>query len=124
MVMRGDVCDCSIIHDDVVARVREAMPIEEHTYALADFFKVFADTSRTKILLSLDQHEMCVCDLAVILNVTKSAVSHQLRTLRENNLVKFRREGKVVYYSLADAHVRSILEQGLDHISETEEGKS
>lgn len=120
MAIRGDICDCSIIHDEVVAEVKKALPSEERMSALADFFKVFGDPSRVKILLALEAHEMCVCDLAVLLNVTKSAISHQLRAFRENGLVTFRREGKVVYYSLADSHVNTILEQGLDHIVETE----
>lgn len=117
MPTRGDVCNCTIIHDEVVAAAAEELPADEDVYTLADFFKVFGDASRVKLLLALDRHEMCVCDLAALLNVTKSAVSHQLRTLRQNNLVTFRREGKIVYYSLADSHVQSILLQGLEHIA-------
>lgn len=123
MPIRGDVCDCTIIHDEVVAAAMEELPVDEDIYTLADFFKVFGDTSRVKLLLALDKHEMCVCDLAVLLNVTKSAVSHQLRALRQSNLVTFRREGKIVYYSLADSHVQSILLQGLEHIAEPETQK-
>lgn len=121
MAVRGDLCDCSIIHEDTVAEAKEALPNEGYLNALTDFFKVFGDTSRVKILLALEVHEMCVCDLAVLLNVTKSAVSHQLRALKENGLVKFRREGKIVYYSLLNPHISIILKQGLDYLSELEE---
>ena len=87
-------------------------------YNLADFFKVLGDSTRARIMWALDESEMCVCDLAVLLNMTKSAISHQLRSLRQANLVKYRREGKVVFYSLADDHVKQIFEKGLEHICE------
>ena len=115
---RSAVCDCEAIHEEVVNKVRESMPDEEMLYDLADFFKVFGDSTRIKILWALDREEMCVCDLAVLLNMTKSAISHQLKTLRQEKLVKYRRDGKVAYYSLLDEHVRSILEVGLEHIGE------
>lgn len=111
-------CNCEVIHADVVKRVREEMTDEGELYTLADFFKVLGDSTRVRIMSALDLGEMCVCDLAVLLNMTKSAISHQLRSLKQANLVKFRRDGKVVYYSLSDDHVRDIFEKGLEHIRE------
>jgi ArsR family transcriptional regulator len=111
-------CDCTIIHHDTVRSVGESMPPEENLYDLADLFKVFGDTTRIKILHALVASEMCVCDIAVLLNMTQSAISHQLRVLKQANLVKFRKEGKVVYYSLDDEHVKQIFDQGLSHILE------
>ncbi len=111
-------CDCDVIHSEAVEEVRQIMPEEELLYDLADFFKVFGDSTRIKILWALDRHEMCVCDLAVLLNMTKSAISHQLKTLRQEKLVKYRKDGKIVYYSLLDEHVKDILEIGLEHIRE------
>lgn len=111
-------CDCEVIHEDVVSQVREKMPEEETLYDLADFFKVFGDSTRIRILWALDEAEMCVCDIAYLLNMTQSAISHQLRVLKQAKLVKNRKEGKVVYYSLDDEHVRLILDQGLVHINE------
>ncbi|HPO04954.1 MAG TPA: metalloregulator ArsR/SmtB family transcription factor [Bacillota bacterium] len=110
--------DCDVLHADIVDRVREKMPDEGMLYNLADFFKVLGDSTRARIMWALDENEMCVCDLAVLLNMTKSAISHQLRSLRQANLVKYRREGKVVFYSLADDHVKQIFEKGLEHICE------
>lgn len=112
------VCDCEVIHKDLVDEVKDKMPQEDVLYDLSDFFKVFGDSTRIKIMWALDESEMCVCDLAVLLNMTKSAISHQLKSLRQANLVKHRKEGKVVFYSLADEHVRAILEMGLEHICE------
>jgi len=111
-------CDCEVIHSDVVAEVKNQLPADETFFDLADFFKVFGDTTRFKILYALDKSDLCVCDISTLLNMTISAVSHQLKVLRENNLVKTRREGKVVYYSLADDHVKEILECGMEHIQE------
>ncbi len=111
-------CDCEVIHSEVVEQVRQTMPEDDVLYDLADFFKVLGDSTRTKIIWALDTQELCVCDLAVLLNMTKSAISHQLRSLRAANLVKFHRDGKVVYYSLADDHVRQIFEKGFEHIRE------
>lgn len=111
-------CDCEVIHEDLVQKARSTM-IEELTVAeLAAFFKVFGDKTRIKILQALSACELCVCDIAIVLDMTKSAVSHQLRFLREVNLIKARRDGKNVFYSLADNHVQTILSQGLEHISE------
>ena len=118
MAVRGDICDCTAIHQDILDNVQSNMPEESTFPRLAYFFKIFGDNTRIRIMLALDISEMCVCDLAVLLNMTKSAVSHQLRTLKKANLVKFRREGKIVFYSLADDHVRSVLNQGLNHINE------
>jgi len=113
-----DRCDCNVIHEDVVNDVKKKMPPEENLYDLAEFFKVFGDTTRIKILWALDEAEMCVCDLAALLNMTQSAISHQLRILRQARLVKYRKEGKIVYYSLDDEHVKHIFDQGLIHINE------
>lgn len=111
-------CDCSVIHEDVVNEVKDRMPAEETLYDLAELFKVFGDSTRIKILWALDEAEMCVCDIAVLLNMTQSAISHQLRVLKQNKMVKSRKDGKVVYYSLDDEHVRQIFDQGLIHINE------
>lgn len=111
-----DICDVECIHEDTVAKVREAMLAEEMLYELSDFFKVFGDSTRIKILFALSEAEMCVCDLAGALGMTQSAVSHQLRVLRQSALVKYRRDGKIVYYSLDDDHVVTVLKQGLSHI--------
>lgn len=111
-------CDCTAIHEDVVDKVRENMPQEENLYDLAELFKVFGDTTRIKILYALFASEMCVCDIAFLLNMTQSAISHQLRVLKQARLVKFRKDGKVVYYSLDDEHIKHIFDQGLLHISE------
>lgn len=99
-------------------RVLEEMPDEESLYDLAELFKVFGDTTRIRILYVLFEAEMCVCDIAGILNMTQSAISHQLRVLKQARLVRNRREGKQIYYSLADDHVRTIIGQGMDHINE------
>lgn len=113
-----DRCDCNVIHEDIVNRVKEKMPDEENLYDLAELFKVFGDTTRVKILYALSESEMCVCDIAALLNMTQSAISHQLRVLKQARLVKFRRDGKVVYYSLDDEHIKQIFDQGLIHINE------
>ena len=111
-------CDMLHHHDELVERIVHEMPPEEDLYDLADFFKVFADSTRIKMLYVLLMHEMCVCDLAGILGVSQSAISHQLRTLKQMNLVRARREGKTVFYSLADDHIKDILSQGMEHIEE------
>lgn len=111
-------CDCNIIHQDVVEKVKKQMPQDGKLYVLAELFKVFGDTTRIKILWALDKSEMCVCDISVLLNMTKSAVSHQLRVLKQARLVRYRKEGKNVYYSLDDEHVKDIFEQGMTHIGE------
>lgn len=116
------VCDCEAIHADIVDEVKKRIPQDEDIYDLSDFFKVLGDSTRMKIIWALDESEMCVCDIAVLLNMTKSAISHQLRALRNAELVKFRKEGKTVYYSLKDDHVRDIYEKGMEHIREKYNG--
>ena len=111
-------CDCNVIQEDIVNQVRDKMPQEESLYDLAELFKVFGDPTRIRILWTLNEAEMCVCDIAVLLNMTQSAISHQLRVLKQANLVKNIKKGKVVYYSLVDNHVREIFDQGLIHINE------
>lgn len=112
------VCDCQVIHEAVVSDTRSKMKSEDEYMRLAMLFKMFDDKTRVKILHALEQHELCVCDLASLLGVTKSAISHQLKALRLANLVKFRREAQVVYYSLADDHVKEILRIGFTHLYE------
>ena len=111
-------CDEVQVHDNVVARAKSIMPAEEELYDLAELFKVFGDSTRIRILFVLFEAEVCVCDFAAVLNMTQSAISHQLRILKQNKLVKSRREGKSIFYSLADNHVRSIIAQGREHIEE------
>ena len=110
-------CDCEVIHEEVVDHVRGMMPPGNDFMQLAGLYKAFSDPTRVKILWALHCHEMCVCDLAALLDMTKSAISHQLKTLRLSNLVRFDRQGKVVYYSLADEHVKDIFEKGFEHIN-------
>ena len=112
------VCDCEVIHEDVVKRVSKLLPKDEDFYDLADLYKMFADSTRVRILWALSHEEMCVCDIAVLLGMTKSAISHQLRALRLSNLVKYDKRGKEVYYSLADSHVQDIFQSGFEHIHE------
>jgi len=109
------VCDCEVIHEDTVTRVQEEMPDGDDLYALANFYKLLADKTRVRILWALSCESMCVCDLAVLLGMTKSAISHQLKTLRLANLVKYDKQGREVYYSLTDEHVRHILREALAH---------
>ena len=111
-------CDCNFIHDEIVGKVKNKMPEDEKLYDLADLFKVFGDTTRIKIICALFESEMCVCELSCLLNMTQSAISHQLRVLKSARLVKFRREGKVVYYSLDDEHIETILGMAFDHTKE------
>lgn len=111
-------CGVLCVHEDKVAVVRGLLPADETLYDLAELFKVFGDSTRVKLLYALFEDELCVCDLARLLGLTQSAVSHQLRVLKGSRLVKPRREGRTVYYSLADEHVRLILAQGMDHITE------
>jgi len=111
-------CNCNTIHNDVIKKVRENIPKEEVLYELAEFFKVFGDSTRIKIICALFESEMCVCDLSALLGVSQSAVSHQLRTLKSARLVTYRRDGKVIYYSLDDEHIKHIFDQGLSHITE------
>mgnify|MGYP003521463927 FL=1 len=113
-----ECCEIHEVHENLVHQIEDGMPSEEKIQNLADFYKVFGDVTRVKILCVLFQSELCVCDLAEVLEMTQSAVSHQLRVLKQAKLVKNRRDGKIVYYSLADAHIQSILNQGMEHIVE------
>ena len=110
------ICECETVHSEAVEKSRSNMPTEDQISSLSDFFKILGDPTRMKILWALDGAELCVCDLAVELNMTKSAISHQLNSLRAAKLVKYRREGKNVYYNLDDEHVNEIIEVALDHI--------
>lgn len=111
-------CDFMHVHEDIVKDVNKVMPDEEQLFDLAEFFKVFGDSTRIRILYVLSQSEMCVCDIANLLSMGQSAISHQLRLLKQMRLVTFRREGKTVFYSLADGHIQTILAQGMEHINE------
>ncbi|OOM79715.1 metalloregulator ArsR/SmtB family transcription factor [Clostridium sp. BL-8] len=111
-------CNCNVIHEDVVSKVKDLLPKDEVLYDLAELFKAFGDSTRVKLLCALFEADMCVCDLAAVLGVSQSAVSHQLRTLKAARLVKFKRVGKVVYYSLDDEHIKGIFNQGFEHITE------
>ena len=109
-------CDCDSVNQELVDKVKKKFPDDELLGDLSDFFKVIGDGTRIRILWALDVSEMCVCDLAVLLGVTKSAISHQLKALRLANLVKFRKEAQIVYYSLADDHVKEIIDKGFEHL--------
>ena len=111
-------CEYMHVHEDTVNKLQETMPDEEVLYDLAELFKIFGDSTRIRILYALFEAELCVCDIAQLLGMTQSAISHQLRILKGSKLVKYRREGKTVFYSLADGHVRTIINQGLEHIEE------
>lgn len=111
-------CEFMYVHEDIVQKVQKSMPDEDELYDLAELYKVFADSTRIKILYVLFESEMCVCDIAQLLEMSQSAISHQLRVLKQSKLVKFRRDGKTIFYSLADEHVRTIMDQGIEHIEE------
>ena len=113
-----ECCEEHVVHNELLQKVREKIPAEEEISDLSDLFKVFGDSTRLKILFVLFESEVCVCDLAEALNMTQSAISHQLKVLKQSKLVTNRREGKSIFYSLADSHVRSIIAQGRDHIEE------
>ena len=117
-----ECCESFELHENLLKIVRETMPEETELYDLAELFEVFGDSTRIRILFVLFEAEVCVCDLASALNMTQSAISHQLRILKQNKLVKSRREGKSVFYSLADDHVRTIINQGREHIEEETRG--
>ncbi len=110
------VCDCNIIHQKVVTDTLNKMPDQDLFNKLAEFFKILGDTTRTRILFALDQNEMCVCDIANVLSMSKSSISHQLGTLRRSGIVKCRKEGKEVYYMLDDEHIKQLFEVGIEHI--------
>ena len=117
-MMDMECCSETCVHEDLLKIVNETMPEETELYDLAELFKVFGDSTRIRILFVLFEAEVCVCDLAQLLGSSVSAISHQLRVLKQARLVKFRRSGKTIFYSLADEHVRTILGQGMDHIRE------
>ncbi|MBQ5959092.1 MAG: helix-turn-helix transcriptional regulator [Firmicutes bacterium] len=117
-IERVECCEVTELHEDVLQQINAKMPDLDSLYDLAELFKIFGDSTRIRILFVLFEAEVCVCDLAEALNMTQSAVSHQLSILKRNKLVKSRRDGKSVFYSLADDHVRTIIGQGMDHISE------
>ena len=111
-------CKVTVVHQELVNKINETLPKEEVLYDLAEIFKVFGDTTRIKILYSLFKHEMCVCDIAAIVGVSQSAISHQLSFLKQAKLVKNKKVGKIVYYSLDDDHITSIFNEGLKHVKE------
>lgn len=113
-----EMCECTLVHKGVVEEARAKMPSEDVLYDVAELFKVFGDSTRTNILMALFESDMCVCDLCSLLQMTKSAISHQLRVLRQSKLVKARKSGKEVIYSLADDHVKGIFEMAIEHVSE------
>ena len=114
----ADCCDENVVHDDLIHLVAEDMPEEEELYDLAELFKVFGDTTRIKILYTLFKSEMCVCDIAEVLGMSQSAISHQLRVLKQAKLVRNKRDGKQIIYSLDDAHISKIISMGLEHVKE------
>ena len=114
-------CSCEIIHEETVDAVKEKMLGKESYIDLASLFKLFGDSTRLQILHALEHSELCVCDIAALLGLTKSAVSHQLKALRMANLVKYRREAQTVYYSLADSHGKTSIDIGLEHLTEGRE---
>ena len=116
--MEENLCECTVIHGENVKKVVSLMPDDSIIYDLAELFKVFADSTRMKIIYALMEEELCVCDIANIVKTTQSAISHQLRILKQAKLVKFRKEGKVVYYSLDDEHISQIVKKGREHIEE------
>ena len=116
--MEENFLECNVLHEETVKKVKQKMPEDGFIYDLAELFKVFADSTRMKIIYALLEEELCVCDIAEILGMTQSAISHQLKSLKQAKLVKNRRDGKQVLYSLDDMHVASIINQGLEHIKE------
>lgn len=112
------LCECDEVHTDIVEKSKESMPEQAALYELSDFFKILGDSTRINILFAIDGEPMCVCDIARLLSMTKSAVSHQLKILRQADLVTYKKSGKNVFYTLADDHVRDIIEKALEHIKE------
>jgi len=112
------VCDCDVIHEEIVKKVLEKMPDRDEFYSIANFYKLLANKTRVEILWALSCESMCVCDLAVLLDMTKSAISHQLKSLRLANIVKYDKKGREVYYSLSDFHIKEIFQKTFEHIKE------
>lgn len=119
---RAELCESTVIHEDVLQRVRARMPEEEPVYEVSELFRVFGDSTRARIICALNLEEMCVCDLSALLNMTQSAISHQLRVLKASRIVKSRKAGRVVYYSLDDDHIGKIFAMAFDHVMEELEG--
>lgn len=113
-----DCCDCNVIHQDTVDIVKENMPQEEDIFEAADLFKAFGDSTRARIICALSIAELCVCDLSALLDMSQSAVSHQLRTLKQARIVRNRRSGKSVYYSLDDEHIKALFRMAIEHVTE------
>ena len=113
-----ECCDFIHAHEEIVEKVRQELPDEDTLYDLSELFRIFGDSTRIRILYVLFEAEMCVCDIAALLGMTQSAISHQLRALKNARLVKARRDGKTVFYSLADDHVKTIIDQGIEHVKE------
>ncbi len=116
--MAEPICETMMIHTDIIEKVKSDFPADSLVEKMALFYKIFGDSTRIRILCALDKAELCVCDMSALLGMTVSAVSHQLKLLRESDLVKTRRDGKIVYYSLSDEHVQKIIECGMEHILE------
>lgn len=116
--MKEDTCEVTVIHKELVALVKEKILPDDLIFDVAELFKIFGDSTRMKIICALKESELCVCDIAFITNSTQSAISHQLRILKQSKLIKSRKDGKVVYYSLADDHVTKIFEIGCEHVEE------
>ena len=116
--LHEEVCEVNVIHDTAVAKVRESIQDEDPIYEVAELFKVFGDSTRARIICALTVSELCVCDLSCLLNMSQSAISHQLRILKQARMVKNRRSGKVVYYSLADDHIKKLFEIAFEHVME------
>ncbi|MBO4355718.1 MAG: winged helix-turn-helix transcriptional regulator [Clostridia bacterium] len=119
-VILNDIETCSfhMVHEDVVKEVEKNLPDDETVFELSELYKVFGDSTRIRILCVLKEHELCVCDIAKLLSMTDSAISHQLRVLRSARLIRSRRDGKTVFYSLADDHVISLIDTAIEHINE------
>lgn len=117
-----EICEVSVIHEDVLARVKASMPDEDPIYDVSELFRVFGDSTRARIICALNIEEMCVCDLAALLSMSQSAISHQLRLLKVSRIVKSRKQGRVVYYSLDDAHIGQIFAMAFEHVMEELEG--
>jgi len=116
--MEEYACKVNLVHEENVLKVKAKMALENDLYELSELFKVFGDQTRVKILSALVSSELCVCDIAYLLNMSQSAISHQLRILKQSKLVKYRKEGKVVFYSIHDDHVKDIIDTGMSHVKE------
>lgn len=117
------VCDCNIIHEDAVNMAIKNRPDDKELINLSELFKILGDLTRIKIILTLDNNEMCVCDIANVLNMTKSSISHQLSILKNAGIVRYRKSGKEVYYTLDDEHINKLYEIGLEHIEHRMKGE-